>query len=427
MVYSNPSNDIQFSALGSGVEPPRVIIYYNNSGIHQIAGPVPFIKISESSNSAENGELFSSKLSITLEGKVVETGINGGVSGIMNRITCLRNLFYGSGYNSREYYNNVLSITCDGTDAFKASGLKILSFNASQTPDNWTLSAGYSVDLEAHIPRLSGNPYIKSATEDWTIEPLENRAYYVNEKIYTSGRPEYHNPELGNRNPPSPSSGEPITLSLVDLPQYKISRTLKAVGFSSGVGKDSSFSAYEMAQYWVKSRINLAYSGADTSYPRMDFTYLNDRASSNKYYLYNHLRNTSFSIDAGSYEINDTWLALPTGIAFIEDYTVDCSTDNKNIKTVRVQGTVKGLTLANESFERARDSRYLIPTSGTHNISLYSGMMVEPKGIYGSTEGLIVQKLDDVSSQSKLYDINKHKYLNACINNDYMKECKENL
>jgi hypothetical protein len=412
MVYSDPSNDIQFSALGSGVEPPRVIIYYNNSGIHEIAGPVPFIKMSETSNSAENGELFSSKLSITLEGKVVETGKAGGISGIINRISSLRHLFYGSGYDSRQYYNNALKITCDGTNTFEVSGLKILSFNASQTPDNWTLSAGYSVDLEAYIPRLKNKLHIKSASEDWTIEPLENRAYYVNEKIYTSGRPEYHNPKLGNRNPP-PHSGELITLSLVDLPQYKISRTLKAVGFSSGIGKDSSFSAYEMAQYWVKSRINLAYSGADTSYPRMDFTYLNDKNSSKQYYLYNHLRNTSFSVDAGSYEINDTWLALPTGIAFVEDYTVDCSTDNKNIKTVRVQGTVKGLTLANESFERASTFDYAIPVTGSNNIYLYSGMIAEPKGIYGSTLGINVQKLDDFDSQSALHDINQHKYLNA--------------
>ena len=411
MVYSDPSNDMQFSALG--VNPtPRVIIYYAGSGIHHIAGPVPFIKISESPNSAENGELFSSKLSITLEGKVVHTGTAGGVGGIIDKINGLRNLFYGSGYDSIHYYNNVLKITCDGTDTFEVSGLKVLSFNASQTPDNWTLSADYSVDLEAHIPRLRDSPYIKSASEDWTIEPLEGRAYYLNTSIYTSGRPEYHNPIIGNR-PPTEAKEEGITLSLVDLPQYKISRSLKAVGFSSGIGKDSAFSAYEMAQHWIKSRINLTYSGADPSYPRMDFTYLNDKNSSNQYYLYNHLRNTSFSIDAGSYEVNDTWLALPTGIAFTEDYTVDCSTDNKNIKTVRVQGTVKGLTLANRGFEEATESKYLFPTTGTNNISLYAGMTATPVGKYGTTDGITVQRLDDFSRASNGKDINEHKYLNA--------------
>ena len=412
MVYSDPSNEIQFSAL-TVTPAPRVIIYYAGSGIHEIAGPVPFIKISESPNSAENGELFSSKLSITLEGKVVHTGTVGGISGIIDKITCLRNLFYGSGYDSTYYYNNVLKITCDGTNAFEVSGLKVLSFNASQTPDNWTISAGYSVDLEAHIPRLSGNPYIKSASEDWTIEPLEGRAYYVNTIISTSGRPEYHNPVIGNRAPPA-TTGELITLSLVDLPQYKISRKLSAIGFSSGIGTDSAFSAYQMAQSWVRSRTDLAYSGADPGYPRIDFTYLNNKTSADQYYLYNHLRNTSFSIDAGSYEINDTWLALPTGIAFTEDYTVDCSTDNKNIKTVRVQGTVKGLTLASRAFERS-EANYAIPITGTNNIYLYSGMTATPSGIYGSnaTNGIKVQRLDDFAVESKLHDINEHKYLNA--------------
>jgi hypothetical protein len=63
-------------------------------------------------------------------------------------------------------------------------------------------------------------------------------------------------------------------------------------------------------------------------------------------YLYNHLRSINFSITEAKYEVTDTWLAMPTGIRYIEDYSVEMSTDEKYIHTVRVQGEIKGLSMA---------------------------------------------------------------------------------
>jgi len=439
MVYSSyPSiNGMEFSALATTPPPPgppsptpaptlptpRVAVYYAGSGIHDITGPVPFIKISETPNTAENGELFSSKLSIILEGKIVQTG-NGGISGIIDKIGTLRNLFYGSGdYTTKLYtntYNSTLSIVCDNQTNFLASGVRILSFNALPSPDNWTKTAGYSVDLEAYVPRLSGNFAIKSASEDWTIEPLGDHEYYINTSISTSGRPEYHNPIIGDINPPPSQTGVPITLSLVSLPQYKISRKLSAVGFPTGIGYSGTFDAYQSAREWVRSRINLTYPvpGTNSYYPSMIFSsQLNNKLSSSQYFLYNHLRNTSFSVDAGSYEVNDTWLALPTGMSFTEDYTVDCSTDSSNVKTVRVQGQIKGLMLDNPLIERSLDDRFMVPTSGTNNINLFSGVVVEPYRDLAdgsnTNAGLKPQILDNFTVSSQNKDFNKHKYLNA--------------
>jgi hypothetical protein len=407
MVYSDPDNNIDFSALSTTT--PRVIIAYKNTDIHTITGPVPFIKISESPNTSENGELFSSKLSITLDGKIFCTG--SGVSGIINKITSLKDLFYGSGAGSVSNYNDVLKIKCDGGIRFEVSGLKILNFAASQTPDNWTSSANYSIDLEAYIPRISGLYGIKSASEDWTIEPLDDYAYYENTTISTSGRLEYHNPIIGNATP-SPNQGGPISLSLVNIPRYKISRKLSAVGFSTGISVDSAFSAHQLASNWVHSRIKLSHESENTSSPRINFSYLNGKTS-DQYYLYNHLRNTSFSVDAGSYEINDTWLALPTGISYVEDYTVDCSTDIRNVKTVRVQGTIKGLTLANKELEESTNTNYIIPTSGTNEVSPFSGMMALPRTLNTTANQPAPKLLDNFGVDSTHKDLNQHKYINA--------------
>jgi len=409
MVYSDPENNIEFSALTA--DPPRVIVEYNSSGIHDITGPVPFIRISESANTSENGELFSSKLSITLDGKIFCTG--SGVSGIINKITSLRNLFYGSDYSTAPNYNNVLKITCDGTIPLQVSGLKILNFTASQTPDNWTSSANYSIDLEAYIPRTSGLFGIKSASEDWTIEPLDDHAYYVNDAIECSGKPEYHNPVIGNSTNPSANQEQKVSLSLVNIPQYKISRKLSAVGFSTGIARDSAFSAHQLASNWVHSRINLAHKGENTNSPRINFSYLNSKTSPNQYYLYNHLRNTNFSIDAGSYEVNDTWLSLPTGISFVEDYTVDCSTDVRNVKTVRVQGTIKGLALANQDLEETNNTNYIIPVSGSNDIYLYSGMDASPRNLTNQNNQPAPKRLDDFTVGSTNTSFYEHKYINA--------------
>ena len=409
MVYSDPDNNIEFSALST--DSPRVIIEYKNTGIHTITGPVPFIKISESANTSENGELFSSKLSITLDGKIFCTG--SGVSGIISKITSLKDLFYGSGSASVANYNDVLKIKCDSNLKFEVSGLKILNFAATQTPDNWTSSANYSIDLEAYVPRASGLFGIKSASEDWTIEPLDDHAYYVNTTISTSGRLEYHNPVIGNATP-STNQGGALTLSLVNVPQYKISRKLSAIGFSTGIGIDSAFSAHQLASNWVHSRIKMAFDGENTKSPRVNFSDVNfNKKVSDQYYLYNHLRNTSFSVDAGSYEVNDTWLALPTGMSYVEDYTVDCSTDIRNVKTVRVQGTIKGLALANENLEKTNDTNYIIPVSGSNDIYLYSGMIASPRDLTTTSNQPSPKKLDSITTSSDHKNLYQHKYINA--------------
>jgi len=410
MVYSDPSNnDIQFSVLNN--TGPRVIVEYNNSGIHYTTGPVPFIKISETPNVTENGEMFSSKVSINLNGKILSTGVGGGVSGIINKINQLRGLFYGSGALSAINYNNVLKVKCDNSTRFEIGALKVVGFSASQTPDNWTVSADYSIDLEAYLPKYSGNFAIKSANDDWTIEPLEDRAYYVNSSSVLggiSGVAEHHNPQLGS----SPSATRVVSkgISLVTLPQYKVTRNISAIGFATGYA--DPFTAHQNARNWVESRIYLTfYGGSTVQKPYITFNgTLNNNTSSNQFYLYNHLRTINFSINEGSYEVNETWLAMPTGVPFIEDYTVESATDIKNIKTVRVQGNIKGLVLANSDLETLNDMRYLSPTSGTNNINPSSGIGAEPRE--QSTTTFYKQDFTS-SSLNHNNKIEKHQYVNA--------------
>jgi hypothetical protein len=407
MVYNPPYPDninnfnvlAGVTALVDPAPTPRVQVHYKNSGIHHITGPVPFVKISESANTSENSDLFSSRVGITLEGKIAYTGNNGvGISGIMNAIALLRGLFYGSGNDNstgtRNHYNQNFKILCDNATYVEYSGVRVLSFEASPTPDNWTNSANYTVELETYVPRNSGQKYaIKSAVEDWNIEPLEEYAYLGSGSAAGSGQ-SYTNAR----------SAASYSIDIISLPQYRLSRKLSAVGFvgyNTGIGMNGPHDSYQYAKQWVMDRIKLTHSGVYNNQPFMQFGGLYSN-----YHLYNHLRTTSFSIEAGSYEVNDTWLAMPTGIGYTEDYTINSSTDMKNIKTVQIQGEIKGLALANWSLMAGTDSRLTFPATG-NNLALYSGMNA-PLGSGDKSH----KKLDSIAVDSP-DKIVAHKYVNA--------------
>ena len=100
-----------------------------------------------------------------------------------------------------------------------------------------------------------------------------------------------------------------------------------------------------------------------------NFNYTEETEETRGVELYNHLRNTNFSVSDATYEVNDTWIAMPTGISYVEDYSIDCSTDDRFIKTVRIQGQIRGLSVSNIPTMSGEASRQIIDNSGRINTS----------------------------------------------------------
>ena len=391
MVYIDPNiNDYSFTALsgsggGGGTSTKNVKVSYNGKGIHEVTnGNVPLISIKENSNANNNGSLYSSTVNLTLNGKILAKPLMG-ATGILEAVTGLRSLFFGSGNNedTTNQYNGLFEIYCGTTPnlAFSATGVRVINLSIDESGDNWTQGADYSAELQYIIPRSydlnNSGYYVKSTVDSWNIEPLEDYAYYGITGIdpNTSMNQEYHNPKLkptaATETAPQPTtmSSAGMRLKILNIPQYKVSRKLSAVGLPSNSGASGTFYAYQNAQKWVTDRLRYTHRASGTSPIHVSLNSAD--------FLYNHLRTTSFSIYDGSYEINESWLAMPINIGYVEDYSVSVSTEEGHIKTVKIQGEIKGLIKANNSLVSGVSG--VIPNSGTATIDLNQIMLAKPE------------------------------------------------
>jgi hypothetical protein len=446
MPYNQP-NTFQTQATNpNNISNPKVMVNYNGSGLHKIAGPVPFVSLSKNFVRTNVGELENITTSININGKIVrydptiEPGPSG-ISGITDAVKQMQDLFTKCPIST-------FDITCNNDKIFEASGVRVKSFNVDKSNDNWYFTADYTVELEYNEPLVAGAPLVTNMSDTWSIEPLED--YVYSNFIANSDRKgEYHNPKLSptapSENSPNPGgnvNGGDIAnnsdlLRVVNIPQFKINHKLSAVGLphqtgeicESGIGNK----AYLEARRWVEQRAGVAFNYnayQNNTSGLMHTPHITDNlniTSFDKTYLYNHLRTTNFSITEGSYEINDTWLAMPTGIKYIEDYTIETSTDDKFIKTIKVQGNIKGLTLVPFEVMTAQKGSGLLPdASGKIDLS-YSqkpggGSLPNSNGLLdvsgvspnGPNDNFIANKYEN-ALDAWTYDIKPYLYRRASM------------
>lgn len=365
------NDDSSYSGILSGSTPnptggssyiPSVQVIYNGSGLHQICGTSPMLTLGHTFNRTEAGILLSVVNKITLTGKIYDRNSSStGIQYVLGQEKQLRDLFFNCP-------NGTLEVKCgctgnnSGTSVIAFSGVRPLSISTENSPDFLTKSMGYTVELE-NIETSGSNTgaHVSTASDSWNIEPIADDYLYESFNLNLSTRSEYHNPYGGN-----PTQQSPVSYSSVDvkqIPQYKISRKLSAKGIlhESTCGTGSGYyGAYLSARQWVSDRLSAPWSNSNTSGVYLGGSFSQSSMTSSSLFLYNHVRATSFSVTEGTYEINDTWLAMPTGITHTEDYTIDVSTDEKFIKTVKVNGTIKGLSIAPTTL--ISDSNGLIPS-----------------------------------------------------------------
>lgn len=266
-----------------------------------------------------------------------------------------------------------LEIYVEGQKTFEGKNAKVISYNADKTPDAWGQSIKYNIDFEFYEPLNTIDNryekyYVSSINESWSIEPTEN--YIFTSLSATVSKQIETEPSTAAALPTNP------TIYITGMPQFRITRRLSAVGLSSpdyashfdknksqeynfqAATKRGENDAYLQAKKWVDDRLELPFSSSEN--PRSQFTSTlapsYSFSSFDKLFLYNHNRTINYSISEGSYEINDTWLALPSGVSYIEDFTIESSTDEKYVKTVKVQGTIRGLQVTNSNIVKKNDN-----------------------------------------------------------------------
>lgn len=312
-------------------------IYFNNSGIHDITGPTPFITINRDIDRTSAGEIQNIKTSINLEGKIVKTsGQPSGINGVFSAIESLKGLF-------TKCDNADLDIKCGETLLSKFPKAKLISFNADKSSDNWVFTADYNIQLEIIESGKSGEPPVTNSSDSWSIEPIEDYLYF-NWSSGVSKKPE------GVENTRISALGG-TNFNFTNLPQFRISHRVSAVGLSGSTLQSGNNTvcpsssdpnkAYLTAKDWVQKRLSFPFSNSG-AYITGSQTGAG-LPSGSGIALFNHIRSINFSLTEGSYEVVDNWLALPSGVRYTEEFSMESSTSDNFTTTVRVQGTVKGL------------------------------------------------------------------------------------
>lgn len=369
------NSDILFfntqTASNSGVQ-----VYYGGNRIADIVGPEPFIDISKTYQSNSNNLVETATTTIELTGKIVKTNTSSpsgpnNVSGVIQSIKSLEDLFRNCNYGHFE-------IKCDSSSLYSVSGVKVTSFNVSKSDNNWTQTADYTIGLE-YITSIGPITNVTDKSETWNIEQQDDTFYTIHN---TSGAG--NSESFGNYNPGTvspavngPNMGVSSSTTLV-LPQYRISRKLSAKGIptpsgtgclSGTVATDNSNQTYLHAKAWVESQLNIPFSGQNgAGSPYFSGSSSGGGNTSNSVNsLYNHVRTISTDIYNGTYEVNDTWLALPDNIGYIETYNIEKSTSAEFITTVRVAGNLQGLHKSNMSSINNSNSGIFPSGSGLNN------------------------------------------------------------
>lgn len=407
-----------------------VTVTWGGTGLHTIAGPTPFVDISKSFNTNDAGILESIVHTINLTGKIIKPDARG-ITNTVSGIKALEGLF-------KACSTAPLKITCDGAVIFEATGVIIKNMAFNKTPDNWVQSADYTIDLE-YKSAASDEPdeQVEDRSETWGIEPLDDAVYTRFTKTIAQ-KPEYSNPNLL---PSAPSVYNPVpgtilgggsaatnNIQIFNIPQFRITRRLSAKGITKPPPSDNQACLsksklkieekkfFLSAKAWVDKHTALPFNGNIAS----GSIYFTDTPNSpySGTWLYNHSRTINADIYNATYEVNDSWIAMPTGIPYIENFSIEASTDNENIKTVRIAGNIQGLHLTSADIMTGKTGPFPSGTGSlgaTGNMKLDLTYSLTDSPSVGTSYGVpsVPPTLGNAGSISKINQVKSAKYLNA--------------
>ena len=380
---------------------PCVDVFFAGSGFRtdMDLGGAPLMNLTRDFVRDGGGSLMGMNNRVTLTGKIFPSGGGlPGMKGVMSKERQLRDLFRRSAGDLK------VKDTDSNTVLFSGIQAKIQSYSANNTPDNMSMSLDYNIELEffeetTESPEDQKNFRVNNVSENWSIEPQE---MIYSSLVYNVTK----QPETEPSQSADGGNGFSITknVKITGIPQYRITRQLSAVGvpssgFANHLGKAENgkleynhqsatqntpekYDAYLNAKKWVDDRSKLAFNSTQNDKSYSPFLTLNENLTDyNDIHLYNHTKTVNFSVIDGTYETNDSWVAIPCGILFTEEFTIETSTDEKYVSTVNVQGSVNGLSVTpfNQTIEATG-----IPTTGTAQNRIKFGTDANKDGMVGT-------------------------------------------
>jgi hypothetical protein len=457
MIYNqlNLSNNFNTQNQNPSSNSRRVYIKFNNKKIHEIVGPVPLIDINHTVNNNNNNLPDTLTTNITLNGTIyrhaadnllenVDADKNSpGFSGIMQAVSGLRQLFSDCPYG-------LLEIECDSNaPLYSVSGLSVDSINFSQSDNNWAQTTDYTISLSVTdslygndpLSPYNGDPlekYVTDRVDRWSIEPLDD-VTFANLAYNVTQRSEYSNPGLNANNdgltrvPPVNGNSRAIeygrsNIDIKSMPQFRVNRTVSAKGlFPKEAANNDKICfntnndtdplkpnnlisrPYLYAKAWVEK---IAKSGLQPS-NNINGNFIGFLNPNSKIFPCNHTRSTNIDIYNSSYEINDSWLVMTTGVPYVETYSIETSLDQNYIKTVRIAGSINGVSILPDNV--VQHEAGIFPTGAGNNGLLNMPISLEyTKNTNNETSNFTIKDLN--SNPNNKYPrntINANRYTSA--------------
>lgn len=282
---------------------------YGGSGIV----PVPLLTIGKENQKTGDGTLIGTIFNVTLNGTVTPLPDNpGGLQNVDALQDDIRRIFADDG--------QLFEVKCDGVTIISAYP-RINSLNFDQSTNNWVFTTPYIVELEYDDePTSSGEnsgvmpPYISTASEQWTIEFVDDKAPYTLE--LSTGR-----------------DANPFQLRI----SHNVSANGKRHFGPSGLDRP----AWQEAREYVLPLLGFDLTKVSSS------GVLN--LTSANFTEYNHVRTEEINELDGSYNVSESWMVInPTGSGVagraIEDWTASVRTGtDTGLTSVSIEGTIQGL------------------------------------------------------------------------------------
>ena len=348
-----------------------ITVWMGSLNITGLAGPSPMVEMSLQNTLGTDGVVDYTTQTITLTGKIIRLPTNTdpggdnyplsppdtarGLQGLLDAVKSMNTGLAACGQAN-------FKIMCGTTEVFVASGARVVSTSYNPSDDHWVKTVDYTIGLEYIIPATGNSATVTDRSDTWSIEPQEDIQYSrFNAKVYSGGETisPLMKPAIPTKDVPVPgnpplgamggSKGAKMDLQIINIPQFRITRRLSAKGvlaplsgvtgcYTTGEAITKGNMRWIAAQTWVNAQLATSFNGAHAS----GSPYFNTDQGASKIFLYNHARSINIDRLAGSYESNDSWLALPVARGYSDSFTVEGSTSAEFLKTVRVNGNVVG-------------------------------------------------------------------------------------
>ena len=355
----------------TGGESMAITVWMGGLNITGLAGPSPMVEMSLQNTLGTDGVVDYTTQTITLTGKIIRLPTNTdpggdnyplsppdtgrGLQGLLNAVKSMNTGLAACGRAN-------FKIMCGTTEVFVASGARVVSTSYNPSDDHWVKTVDYTIGLEYIIPATGNAATVTDRSDTWSIEPQEDIQYSrFNAKVYSGGETisPLMKPTAPTKDTPVPggsslgamggSKGTKTDLQIINIPQFRITRRLSAKGvlapligvtgcYTTGEAITAGNMRWIAAQTWVNAQLATSFNGTHAS----GSPYFNTDQGVSKIFLYNHARSINIDRLAGSYESNDSWLALPVARGYSDSFTVEGSTSAEFLKTVRVNGNVVG-------------------------------------------------------------------------------------